>query len=348
MRSVLTFGALLAYPHLAVGAVLSVGQSGTEDYASVSEALLAAQDGDRIEVYSGYYYEGESDGSLRLVFVRDIDFSLVGVQDGVVIEGLYLLAGGESHRTTTYIEGLAFVGEAPVFTQALGTATVENCSFQDLDVVMGLGVLDMYAGGNLFLRGCSFSGIHAGADAGVVEGYNVTVEDCQFDDCDVGLGLVWGGHPRLDHVVASHNTAKAIVYASTIEATNCTFWMNQTEASLMAPNEYFFLGIVASHVIHVGDEGDVFADAVNAMQVDCCDLVNGDLVAGLYVGSTNVFSADPLFCDPEGGDFKLEAGSPCLPGVLSPDCDLMGAVDGLCPGLPIVRGSWGSVKAMFR
>ncbi|MEZ4651887.1 MAG: hypothetical protein R3E97_24425, partial [Candidatus Eisenbacteria bacterium] len=204
-------GALLVCAHPAAGAVLSVGQNGTEDYASVWEALTAAQDGDRIEVYSGYYYEGESDGSLRSVFVRDISFSLVGVQDNVVIEGLYLFAVGNSQRPSTWVGGLTFVGKAPVFTQSNGTATVENCSFDDLDVVMGLGVLDMYAGGDLFLSGCSFSGIHAGAEAGVIEGYNVTVEDCQFEDCDVGLGLVWGGHPRLDHVVASHNTAKAIV-----------------------------------------------------------------------------------------------------------------------------------------
>jgi hypothetical protein len=63
------------------------------------------------------------------------------------------------------------------------------------------------------------------------------------------------------------------------------------------------------------------------------------------------FSADPLFCDVDGGDFTLQADSPCLPGQHpdGADCDLIGALGEGCGGsTPVETTSWGRIKELYR
>ncbi|MCK4415324.1 MAG: hypothetical protein KAY32_17455 [Candidatus Eisenbacteria sp.] len=57
--------------------------------------------------------------------------------------------------------------------------------------------------------------------------------------------------------------------------------------------------------------------------------------------------ADPLFCDREGGDFRLELGSPCAPEA-NPDCGVIGALPVGCGPNPIDDRTWGGLKALFR
>ena len=63
----------------------------------------------------------------------------------------------------------------------------------------------------------------------------------------------------------------------------------------------------------------------------CCNLFGneggdwGDCIADQYGVDGNI-SADPMLCDPDNGDFRLDVGSPCAP--FSPpneECDLIGA-----------------------
>jgi hypothetical protein len=82
----------------------------------------------------------------------------------------------------------------------------------------------------------------------------------------------------------------------------------------------------------------------------CCDLYGnpgGDWVGGVadQYGVRGNISADPLFCDPGGDDFRLQEGSPCAPGE---ECGLMGAWPVGCGGTPVEETSWGAVKALFR
>jgi hypothetical protein len=63
------------------------------------------------------------------------------------------------------------------------------------------------------------------------------------------------------------------------------------------------------------------------------------------------FSADPLFCDLEGGDYTLNADSPCLSGQHpdGADCGLIGAFGEGCGGsTPILETTWGSLKNLYR
>jgi hypothetical protein len=57
--------------------------------------------------------------------------------------------------------------------------------------------------------------------------------------------------------------------------------------------------------------------------------------AGAYTGiepGENDIAADPLFCDPETGDFSLREGSPCLPDREGEE--RIGALGKGCPSAP--------------
>ncbi len=83
--------------------------------------------------------------------------------------------------------------------------------------------------------------------------------------------------------------------------------------------------IVASSV-----EGEgFFVDDSSGATIVCSDIhgnAGGDWVSSIegLLGQDGNICEDPLFCDPDGGDFTLAAGSPCLPD-FHQDCDLMGA-----------------------
>jgi hypothetical protein len=89
-----------------------------------------------------------------------------------------------------------------------------------------------------------------------------------------------------------------------------------------------------------------------SLTLTCCDLygnAGGDwvnCVEEMY-GVDGNFSADPLFCDPDVGDFRLKDCSPCAPAQ-NPDCGLIGAWPVGCGGTPVDQTTWGALKALFR
>ena len=59
--------------------------------------------------------------------------------------------------------------------------------------------------------------------------------------------------------------------------------------------------------------------------------------------------ADPLFCDPAAGDFRVSAGSPCLPGSGHPSCtERIGALGEGCGTIAVTPETWGKIKGQFR
>ena len=86
----------------------------------------------------------------------------------------------------------------------------------------------------------------------------------------------------------------------------------------------------------------------------CCDIYGnegGDWVGVIedQYGINGNISADPLFCDPENGDFTLHEDSPCAPFTPpNEECDLIGAWPVGCEVTAIHSTSWGGIKAMFR
>ncbi len=116
----------------------------------------------------------------------------------------------------------------------------------------------------------------------------------------------------------------------------CTFWGNTAEpwegdlrggtiSSRDDANVILEQVIIANSL----DGGGIFTEPDGLVTISCSDVWGN--AGGNYIGSipdqtglNGNFSADPLFCFPEGGDFRLVTGSPCLPE--NNDCGLpMGA-----------------------
>ena len=58
-------------------------------------------------------------------------------------------------------------------------------------------------------------------------------------------------------------------------------------------------------------------------------------------------NADPLFCDPENGDYSLAANSPCLPDFNEWQV-LVGALGEGCAPVALNPQTWARVKAKYR
>ncbi|GJM43560.1 MAG: hypothetical protein DHS20C21_04020 [Gemmatimonadota bacterium] len=78
---------------------------------------------------------------------------------------------------------------------------------------------------------------------------------------------------------------------------------------------------------------------------------NADWI-GCVSGQSSIngnFSADPLLCDADAGDYHLQWGSPCLPANSPEGCGLIGAFGfGGCNSVSVTPESWARVKARYR
>jgi hypothetical protein len=85
----------------------------------------------------------------------------------------------------------------------------------------------------------------------------------------------------------------------------------------------------------------------------CCDMFGNE--GGDWVGCiadqfdvNDNFSEDPLFCNPNAGDFSIGANSPCAPEN-NPACGLVGALPVGCDEPTAVEmTTWGRIKAQHR
>jgi hypothetical protein len=64
-------------------------------------------------------------------------------------------------------------------------------------------------------------------------------------------------------------------------------------------------------------------------------------------GTAGNVSADPLFCGPSLGDYRLDEASPCAPDHSPGDCDLIGALGVGCGVTAIEASTWGGVKGRY-
>jgi len=179
-----------------------------------------------------------------------------------------------------------------------------------------------------------------------------------------GMACVWSSSPSLDRVVFSDNDcsvgAAVYCYADSLSPSptfdGCVFSNNSgnngsglvlTGYSPSLINCTFFGNSVAEHgVIAVGSkstievENSIIAFSTQGSAVSCggedailacCDVygnAGGDWV-GCIAGQDSLsdnFSADPLFCHPDRGDYHLHENSPCTPGNSPGSCGLVGAL----------------------
>lgn len=207
-------------------------------------------------------------------------------------------------------------------------------------------------------------GYSGGGGAVSCVGSSLTVDDCSFiensADLEGGALSVSGSDVTLDNTTFVSNvagstgsTAGGIFSAGSIlQVTNCTFSGNAAGEG----GGLFFTSsnVLMEKTIVAFSEGGGAIRCVSQgpdVILRCCDLfgnTGGDwtepCIAAQF-GSAGNISLDPLFCNATGGDFHLDANSPCSPENSPQGCGLIGALGVACSttdvqenARPIVRG----------
>jgi hypothetical protein len=202
-------------------------------------------------------------------------------------------------------------GGAGMYNTRYSSPVVTNCDFRDNE---GGG---MYNGGfsNVTVTNCIFEN---NSGSGMFNHANLTVENCVFR----GNSADWGGggmrneigSPIVKNCLFEGNTADqggAIwSYDSSPTIVNCTFVDNSATdgggAIANLVNRCLDCFMTVTNCIFWDNSPDTF----NAWSVDDCVVTFSDVQGG-YDGDGNI-DADPLFVDPENGDFRLQQGSPCI------------------------------------
>jgi predicted outer membrane repeat protein len=152
--------------------------------------------------------------------------------------------------------------------------------------------------------------------------------------------------------VAGHEGAA--LWSEKISATfvrNCTFWGNASPDGTVLAGNYQLT--MMNTVVALSTQGPGVASYEDYADLTCCDVfgnAGGDWVGTIadQYGVDGNICEDPLFCDPENGNFQLDAASPCAPfSSPNPECGLIGAWPVGCGVTPVMPTTWGSVKALY-
>jgi hypothetical protein len=226
------------------------------------------------------------------------------------------------------------------------------------------GAIDMTSSAPL-VQDCLFVGNHTNATGGSVA-CRVN-DDAVFRDCvflsstspAAAAASAFSSRPTFEGCVFAGCVGAAVMRIrkdADVTITGCTFVANSGRDGTIVPR--FETGhspivrldhtIIAFNLI--GPAIDLLGDGSTAL-LACCDLfgnAGGDWVARIawQANTKGNFSADPLFCDPEAGDFTLQSDSPCgPPGVTG--CGLVGALGVGCGPVSVMEESWARVKSRY-
>jgi hypothetical protein len=137
---------------------------------------------------------------------------------------------------------------------------------------------------------------------------------------------------------------------------SCTFVGNQAPQACggIFCNDGSSLTIENTILAFNGDAQAIFCAGASEVMLTCSNIYGNEggdwvgCIASQYGINGNI-SEDPLFCDPENGDFTIRSDSPCAP--FSPpnaECDLIGAWPVGCePPTATLQTTWGQIKARF-
>ena len=307
---ILAIAFLLSAALPAIAADLNVQPDGQGQYATIADAVAAAEDGDTIWLRAGTY---TGTGNRDVVVWRNIEIRAHDFPEATVIDCDGSTYNPHRAFVTEYSDvtfyGLTIIGghhtNGGAMTVEEGHVTLEFCELRDNEADAFGGAIQAFEYAQVTCERSIFAGNLIDADNGgggaihALQGAQVSLSQCTL----VANGAVNGGHVYLE-----------------------------TDGSV----------VIDRSLLVFADEGSAVADyySPNAT-VTCSDSYgnrdgdwNGSL-SGLYGQDGNI-SADPLLADPLGDDpdYALTVGSPAWVG--ADPCNHMGAViyDGH-PGPPI-------------
>ena len=203
---------------------------------------------------------------------------------------------------------------------------------------------------------------HSAAAASFHDESEANVLECLFEgnvsSSSGGALTFWISGPNIvDRCTFVGNVAgheAAALWSEKISATyvrNCTFWGNASPNGTVLAGNYQF--VMENTVVAFSTQGPGVASYEDYAVLACCDVfgnAGGDWVGTIadQYGVDGNICEDPLFCDPENGDFRLDAESPCAPfSPANPECDLIGAWPVGCGGTSVTPTTWGGIKTLY-
>lgn len=354
---------------LAASAAMAATVHVPGDQPTIQAGIDVADPGDVVLVASGTY---TGTGNKNLVFhdeaitlrsetgtptdcIIDCEgsgrgFYISGPNVGLVVEGFTVTNGVASPGGGAFIFADCTLRRC-VFTACFeggadvrGTATLEECSF--------LGNSSFRGGGVSFIDGFPTT---------------PTLIDCVVADNfaynDGGGVVVAGSWVVLQGCVIAGNEASngGGVSATTLAYTDiigCTITGNTASFAGGAGGVYVdgddTTANVSNCIISFSPQGQgIIDESTKGWPPSCTNVfgnAGGDWPGGSPPGSGDGdFSADPLFCGPESGDFTLSSQSPCLPGNHPDgvDCELIGALGEGCGPVGVEAETWAGIKDRY-
>ncbi|HMB68752.1 MAG TPA: right-handed parallel beta-helix repeat-containing protein, partial [bacterium] len=221
---------------------------------------------------------------------------------------------------------------------------ITDCRFEGNEARRGGAVL-AYADAGLWVEGCHFRG-------------NVATGNAIVADHGGGAICLADFHPatiRSSSFVeneATHRGGAVLLGTRGVEMEACSFVGNRASAgsALWVPLELVGATEVRRCIL-AGGRGSaaILGSPGAAAAVACSDLWGNEGGPGsLFTDGGGNFSADPRFCSPVTGDYRLQWGSPCLPEN-SQGCGLVGRFGfGGCASIAVRSESWGALKSRYR
>lgn len=323
---------------------------GSGDYPTIQAAVTAAAPGDVILLGSGIF---------RGAGNRDVDFGgkalTVRSQSGHADDCRIDCEGSPQapHRAFRYA-----TGESD--ESVLEAVTIVNGRAPGGAPLMQGGALLIAAGASPSIIDCVFEGNHSEFGGAVYCTHASPVFlDCVFrgnfaQHEGAGLCFADNAFPLLQGCTLAGNQAiddggGITAEWSCVTVTGCTFvrnsaWMGSSIAAWLGT-----LIVADANILAFSSLGRPVSCEDATIWISCCDVYGNDegdwigCLAG-FDGEDGNVHADPLFCDLEGEDLRLEEGSPCVP---TGECDRMGAWPVGCGSTPATVVSWGELKALF-
>ena len=319
MRSPATDFLLLLFLLIAVGPGCSEDDSPTDEnwpalvrpdgsggFPTIQSAINAAVAGDTVLLAAGTF-TGPGNRNIDFLGKRIAVTAAPEARGAVVIDcqgqaqGFAFHSGeGSGSRLVgvTIVNGRAIWGAAVLCVNE-SSPTIVDCEFSGCVVTDGGGAMSVAAGCEPVITRCRFSG----------------------NSSDFLGGAVWIGDaaPQFFECVFDGNTAASggamAVLGGAALLAGCTVTQNGPDGVLCVESDLTLTNTIIaenSPGLAVSCTEDCWASLA------CCDIWgNGGDWEGCIAdqaGLRNNFSADPLFCDRMGGDFRILAISPCAAG----------------------------------
>jgi len=264
------------------------------EYATIAEALSAATHCDTVLVSPGTYVETISiPWGIVLLSTDGADYTVIdGAGSGPVVS-FPAAKSGERTGSPAVLEGFTVTGGSSDW---------------------GAGIY--MKGCDPVIRNCIISGNSASSGGGgmLLRYSSPTITGCM-----------------LSGNAANNGGAINLQQDSSPTITNCTFSGNSAPLGAALFSIHFYsIPTLDNTIIAFSPLGEA-VNCGGGATLTCCDLygnAGGDWVGNIagQEGVNGNFSADPMFCEPDSGDFHIAAASPCAPDWSPPGCGLVGAL----------------------